>query len=295
MVAKPATDGREARHATNGGWSRSGPPENADGGEAGFTLTRNSGTRKSAFKLENEPARAAAHAANVSSIDESKTDVRAKSHQVALPRTSAVSLGSSCPAPAAGAPVFDALAEGKRIWESARHQLLRPGAGVDPVLIARARNTAAVGYSTADGGLTLDGDLVAEDLEPGSTVAAAVASAARGCQLELRLVGGAPASHLPAGAHARAETDGAERSDDEAAIRARLRSKLSAEELALIDELERQRVGYAERPVLPAADDQVVDEPRIEQQRSNEVANVAKTEHVDEAPRRRRKKATAAA
>ena len=30
-------DGREAGHATNGGWSRSRPPENADGGEAGFT------------------------------------------------------------------------------------------------------------------------------------------------------------------------------------------------------------------------------------------------------------------
>jgi len=295
MVAKPASDGREAGHATNGGWSRSRPPENTDGGEAGFTLTRNSGTRNSVFKPENEPARAAAHAADVSSRDESKTDIRANGHQVALPLTSAVGLGYSCPASAAGAPVFDALAEGKRIWESARHQLLRPGTGVDLALIARARNTAAVGYSAADGVLTLDGDLVAEDLEPGSTVGAAVASAARGCQLELRLVGGARPSHLPAGAHARAETNGAERSDDEAAIRARLRSKLSAEELALIDELERQRVSYADGPVVPAANDQV-DNTQVEQQRPGEIeSDVGKTEHVEEAPRRRRKKATAAA
>ena len=102
-----------------------------------------------------------------------------------------------------------------------------------PPLIARARNTAAAGYSAADSVLILDGDLVAEDLEPGSAIAVAVANAGHGRQLELRLIGGAPASHLPAGMQARAETSGVER-NDEAAIRARLRSKLSTEELALL-------------------------------------------------------------
>jgi len=253
-------------------------------------LTHNSGANP-----ENKPARAATHAADVFSIDESKTNDRASSHQVALPLTGAVGLVSPGPAPVAATPVVDALAEGKRIWESARHQMLRPGAGVDPALIARARNTAAARYSAADGVLTLDGDLVAEDLEPGSTVAAAVASAARGRQLELRLVGGTPPSHLRAGEQAQAETTGVERADDEAAIRARLRSKLSAEELALLDELERQRVSYADGPVVPGAADQV-NETEVAQQRLGEVeSDAAKAEHVDEAPRRRRKKATAAA
>jgi hypothetical protein len=142
--------------------------------------------------------------------------------------------------------------------------------------------------------LTLDGDLVAEDLEPGSTVAAAVASAGRGRQLELRLIGGALASHLPAGMQARAETSGVERPNDDAAIRARLRSKLSTEELALLDELERQRVSYAEGPVVPAADDHV-DVTQVEQVPGNIESDVAETEQLHEAPRRRRKKATAAA
>jgi hypothetical protein len=65
--------------------------------------------------------------------------------------------------------------------------------------------------------------------------------------------------------------------------------------LALLDELERRRVSYAERPMMPATEDQV-DGAQIEQDRSGEAkSDVAKIEHVDGAPRRRRKKATAAA
>ena len=255
--------------------------------EPGTTGTLNGSEQK------NKPAHAAARADDVSSIDEPKTNDHVRGHQVALPLTGAVGLVSPEPAPATPPPAVDALAEGKRMWESARHQMLRPGAGVEPALITRVRNTAAAGYSAAAGVLTLDGDLVAEDLEPGSTVAAAVASAARGRRLELRLIGGAPASHLPAGMPARAaqpaEATGGERSNDDAAIRARLRSKLSTEELALLDELERQRVSYAEGPVVPAADDQV------EQVRGNVESDVAETEQLHEAPRRRRKKEHAVA
>jgi len=59
--------------------------------------------------------------------------------------------------------------------------------------------------------------------------------------------------------------------------------------LALLDELERQRVSYAEGPVVPAADDQV------EQVRGNVESDVAETEQLHEAPRRRRKKEHAVA
>jgi len=72
--------------------------------------------------------------------------------------------------------------------------------------------------------------------------------------------------------------------NDAAAIRARLSSKLSAEELAHLDELEHQRVTLAEERLMPAVDDQVQDSQSGRSQPG-----------VAESPRRRRRRKEAAA
>ncbi|MBV9133722.1 MAG: hypothetical protein JO318_13550 [Chloroflexi bacterium] len=107
----------------------------------------------------------------------------------------------------------DPLAVGRRIWGAARDQLFR--AGLDRALEVRLRNTGTAGYDAVRGVLTLDGDLVAEDLEPGSVVLTAVATAA-GRQLQVR--------NNAADRHARFE------------------ERLTPEDRALLQELERQRL-----------------------------------------------------
>jgi len=78
---------------------------------------------------------------------------------------------------------------------------------------------------------------------------------------------------------------------DDAAVRARLAEKLSDDELALLDNLERERVAYAAQGELTRAE-----EPQSEQP-SMSAADLegAEQQEVDEAPRRRQKKERAVA
>jgi hypothetical protein len=148
--------------------------------------------------------------------------------------------------------------------------------------------------------LTLEGDLVAEDLETGSVVVEAVAAAARGRELELRLLGISPSSRptlRTEGASSQTSNARAESIDGEAAatVRARLAEKLSADELARLDELERQRVAYAALEAVPAADDRT-ELPQTELPGTGAADREGvERKSVDEAPRRRRKKEPAVA
>jgi Helix-turn-helix domain len=249
---------------------------------------------------EKEPALARSRSGE-ETIFSLKTDDRTNGHQVALPLTSAVGLATPPGAgTAAAAPLVDALPQGKRLWDAARQRLLRTGSGVDPSLEARVRNTGTVAYNGADGVLTLEGDLVAEDLEPGSVVVEAVVAAARGRELELRLLGISPSSRLTLrteGASSQTSNARAESIDGEAAatVRARLAEKLSADELARLDELERQRVAYAALEAVPAADDRT-ELPQTELPGTGAADREGvERKSVDEAPRRRRKKEPAVA
>jgi hypothetical protein len=154
----------------------------------GSSSTRNTGT-----KPITKPARVRAAKEREEEITETASETVA-GHQVALPLTSAVQLDQ--PGKAAG----DALAEGQRIWGAARQQLLRPGAGADSALVARARNTGTAGYNAAEHVLTLDGDLVADDLSHDGPIVRAVIAAADGIQVDIRLVASKTADRVAASA-----------------------------------------------------------------------------------------------
>ena len=77
--------------------------------------------------------------------------------------------------------------------------------------------------------------------------------------------------------------------DNDAAVRARLAEKLSADELALLDDLERERVVHA-------AQGEVAEEPQSEQPGMNAAdLEGAERQEAAGAPRRRRKKERAVA
>jgi hypothetical protein len=189
----------------------------------------------------NEPVHARARARHI--------DQDGATFQITLPGQAAVALS--------GFNLSPALTEGQHIWGAARQELFR--AGQNQTLEQRLRNTGTAGYDPASGVLTLDGDLGAEDLEPGSAVLTAVERAA-GRQLKVELVGGAatrrmpPATQRPAndlkrtqGASASpGEWDSASQADDAADRRTRYEQSLSVEDFALLQELERKRLAYVE-------------------------------------------------
>ncbi len=78
---------------------------------------------------------------------------------------------------------------------------------------------------------------------------------------------------------------------DDAAVRARLAEKLSDDELALLDNLERERVAYAAQGEVTRADEPESEQPSV----SAAALEGAEQQEVGGAPRRRRKKERAVA
>ncbi|MBV8719573.1 MAG: helix-turn-helix domain-containing protein [Chloroflexi bacterium] len=184
--------------------------------------------------------------------------------QMALPGQAAVAL-SEIKQPSTNAEVStDPLAVGRRIWGAARDQLFR--AGLDRALEVRLRNTGTAGYDAVRGVLTLDGDLVAEDLEPGSVVLTAVATAA-GRQLQVR--------NNAADRHARFE------------------ERLTPEDRALLQELERQRLTQGDGVDVTAVETEPNSppaNPRNDATAEMDHTNAAEVDGGDSAAQRRKRR-----